>query len=155
MRISKCGTEAEIVQALRRGVLGQELASHLAACRTCQEVAAVMEHVHNKVAGIEPGSGLKDEAERVWHVSRSLPASTHWASLRRRLLFARVLSLATPPVVTIILLRDRLFPSGLTTDTARIIGDMLDYLPLDATVAFAGVLIIVTGLAVLRLALSD
>jgi len=155
MKVPDCRFESDIVLAAGRGDLDRRLLGHLAACDSCREVAAIAGHIRARLAGIEPGYGLADEAGRLWHISRSLPRSADRKSVCRSLVFARNLSLFAPPAIAVVILRDRLVSSGMLTDVSRIVRYGLDYLPVDGTVAFAGALFIATALAFLRVALSD
>jgi hypothetical protein len=155
MKAPKCGYENQILEASGRGTIEKELLDHLSECPTCREVAVIVEDIRARLHGVEPGSGLRDEAERLWYVSRSLPPAVSWRSVRGKLLFVRGLSLVAPLLVAIVILRERLTSSTPVTDVTRILRSGLDSLPVDATLAFAGALFVVTAIAVVRLALSD
>lgn len=155
MKASNCEYESRVEKAAGWGTMDQELLSHLSECQNCREVAAIVGHIQERVDGVEPGSGLQDEAARLWHVSRSLSPAANWESMRRRLLLVRSLAVVAPLAVVVVALRDRFVSSTLPADTTRILGTALDSLPIDGTVAFAGALFIVAALAVVRLALSD
>jgi hypothetical protein len=64
-------------------------------------------------------------------------------------------SIVAPFALAILIWRDRLLPPELLSGTATMLRTGLVCLPVDAGVAFAGALFLVTALAVLRFALSD
>jgi len=160
MKVPNCEFEVKVVRG--QGCTGEmpEISEHLAQCHSCRASAAIVEDIQTRMAGVEPPSGLADDAPRLWHVSRLSQLVAHRESVRRKILLIRILTAVVPLVIAGLLMRRRLAAAGMVEEAALFVRNLgfanaADTLSMNVAAVIAGTLLLAVAIAVLRLTSSD